>query len=550
MDVRCDKCQARYRIDDARVGPNGLTMRCGKCGNTFKVSKDASAAPAASKPPPAPAAPAEKPGSTMMFQAPKIPPKPAPAPSAPPAPPPAAPAENPGSTMMFQAPKIPPKPAPKPPPAVAPAAKISAPGEDSGSTMMFGTAPVAASKPAPAAAPPPKPAARPAPAPAPAPEPEPESQETDDEPTQNDSSDQIPTDAQHPRLSASNAAEVETATGAEAMEGLGLEGESSEPAAEEPEQARPGEPVGDDEVDAHAMTGESPDGGSDLPPAPKAPMSSGMKGAIAGVALVAVLGLAGGVYVMKFGKRPPPPAALEALRESKKLLAKDSLALFAQALETEEAARAAAPHSEFGEAHALRAEIELAWSDALADESALLADKSSKLDDEKKKADADAASTKAAAESKAHYKAALAAATLGAKSAPGSAELHLALADYYRAAKSQNYDRELKKAQAGKIDAGELAAVEGSKLLGEDDGAEKAIAKFKIALAADPQNARIQYRIAQAYALLKNDAEEKKALEATLKLSPTHERAKLLLESLASAAAPAPAAPAPEAAPQ
>ena len=42
MDVRCDKCQARYRIDDARVGPQGLTMRCGKCGNTFKVTKDTS----------------------------------------------------------------------------------------------------------------------------------------------------------------------------------------------------------------------------------------------------------------------------------------------------------------------------------------------------------------------------------------------------------------------------------------------------------------------------------------------------------------------------
>ena len=41
MEVRCDKCQARYRVDDARIGPQGLTMRCGKCQNTFKVTRPA-----------------------------------------------------------------------------------------------------------------------------------------------------------------------------------------------------------------------------------------------------------------------------------------------------------------------------------------------------------------------------------------------------------------------------------------------------------------------------------------------------------------------------
>src|SRR3954471_12649352 len=40
MDVRCDQCQARYRIDDSRVGPKGLAMRCGKCGNTFRLARD------------------------------------------------------------------------------------------------------------------------------------------------------------------------------------------------------------------------------------------------------------------------------------------------------------------------------------------------------------------------------------------------------------------------------------------------------------------------------------------------------------------------------
>src|SRR6267154_1600241 len=72
MEVRCDQCQARYRVDDARVGPKGLAMRCGKCGNTFRLARDGtvtkaavskassiptpgSATPLASKPsPPAP----------------------------------------------------------------------------------------------------------------------------------------------------------------------------------------------------------------------------------------------------------------------------------------------------------------------------------------------------------------------------------------------------------------------------------------------------------------------------------------------------------------
>src|SRR4051812_9745456 len=40
MEVRCDQCQARYRVDDTRVGPKGLAMRCGKCGNTFRLARD------------------------------------------------------------------------------------------------------------------------------------------------------------------------------------------------------------------------------------------------------------------------------------------------------------------------------------------------------------------------------------------------------------------------------------------------------------------------------------------------------------------------------
>src|SRR5256885_13350963 len=76
MEVRCDQCQARYRVDDARVGPKGLAMRCGKCGNTFRLARDGTvtkllgtrpstiptpgmATPLATKP---------SPGGTLVFQ--------------------------------------------------------------------------------------------------------------------------------------------------------------------------------------------------------------------------------------------------------------------------------------------------------------------------------------------------------------------------------------------------------------------------------------------------------------------------------------------------
>src|SRR5438552_2779327 len=104
MEARGDKSQARYRVDDARIGPQGLTMRCGKCQNTFKVMP-AGAVPEQPKPVPA-AAPAPKP-----------------APAAPkPAPRAAEPAPN--ATMVFgQSPAIAkpamPAPAARPPAAAA-----------------------------------------------------------------------------------------------------------------------------------------------------------------------------------------------------------------------------------------------------------------------------------------------------------------------------------------------------------------------------------------------------------------------------------------------
>ena len=35
------------RVDEGRVGPKGLAMRCGKCGNTFRLARDGTVTKAA-----------------------------------------------------------------------------------------------------------------------------------------------------------------------------------------------------------------------------------------------------------------------------------------------------------------------------------------------------------------------------------------------------------------------------------------------------------------------------------------------------------------------
>ncbi|PKN32396.1 MAG: hypothetical protein CVU63_19015, partial [Deltaproteobacteria bacterium HGW-Deltaproteobacteria-20] len=49
LKVECEGCQAPYRVDERRVPPGGLKMRCPKCGTTFVVKKGAPA-PAAAPP--------------------------------------------------------------------------------------------------------------------------------------------------------------------------------------------------------------------------------------------------------------------------------------------------------------------------------------------------------------------------------------------------------------------------------------------------------------------------------------------------------------------
>src|SRR5579883_2212551 len=69
LKVECEACKAPYQIDERRVPPAGLKMRCAKCGHSFLVTNPGAAAvptaatvPAMKKaeapggPPPAPAA--------------------------------------------------------------------------------------------------------------------------------------------------------------------------------------------------------------------------------------------------------------------------------------------------------------------------------------------------------------------------------------------------------------------------------------------------------------------------------------------------------------
>ncbi len=51
LKVDCEACQAPYQVDERRVPPTGLKMRCPKCGHSFVVPSPN--APAAAAPPPA-----------------------------------------------------------------------------------------------------------------------------------------------------------------------------------------------------------------------------------------------------------------------------------------------------------------------------------------------------------------------------------------------------------------------------------------------------------------------------------------------------------------
>jgi len=90
MIVLCPKCKTKYRVDETKVGPQGVKLRCSQCQTIFKVAMKAPAqAPVAAPRPEAPPAPAPK----AAVAPPPAPAQPAPAPApgitAPPPPPPA-----------------------------------------------------------------------------------------------------------------------------------------------------------------------------------------------------------------------------------------------------------------------------------------------------------------------------------------------------------------------------------------------------------------------------------------------------------------------------
>jgi predicted Zn finger-like uncharacterized protein len=52
MDVRCDRCQTEYELDDASVAEGGASVQCTSCGHTFVVTRRAAAV--TPTPPPVP----------------------------------------------------------------------------------------------------------------------------------------------------------------------------------------------------------------------------------------------------------------------------------------------------------------------------------------------------------------------------------------------------------------------------------------------------------------------------------------------------------------
>jgi len=248
-----------------------------------------------------------------------------------------------------------------------------------------------------------------------------------------------------------------------------------------------------------------------------------------------VLVLAGAlVAVKKLGPRAPPQAAVEALADASAAFEKDTLSSLGEAEAQAKAALQAAPKAHFPQAYARLAEVEIAWADALNDQAWFWGEKANRAlesGDDKKKAEAEAKAIALQDQAKARLKSAFEAAAAGNKMDPKSADVALALADYYRAARSRvNLNRELKRAALLKADEARIAFVQGAELAAQDEGAPKAVEKLKAALAATPQSARIRFRLAMAYLSMQKAADAKKELLETLRLSPQHERARMAME--------------------
>ncbi len=204
---------------------------------------------------------------------------------------------------------------------------------------------------------------------------------------------------------------------------------------------------------------------------------------------------------------------------------KDTLASIASAEgKAKDALDVAGPKSRFPEATAALARIEIQWADALYDQANAIAAK-----DEAKAGELQA-------QAKTKLKTAfdtVAQAFKADEKNKTSPELQLALADYYRAQRSNpNMKKALKAAQVLEADDARVALVQGLAAAQDEDGADKAMPRLKTALAANPQSARIHYRLAMVYVSMKDDAGTRSELQETLKLSPQHERARQALEQM------------------
>ncbi len=83
MIVKCPSCEAKYKLDPAKLSSPEPKIRCKKCGNVFKAVDEAAARPAAPAAPPAPPpTPPAAPASAAPAPTPAPSPAPAPAPAA------------------------------------------------------------------------------------------------------------------------------------------------------------------------------------------------------------------------------------------------------------------------------------------------------------------------------------------------------------------------------------------------------------------------------------------------------------------------------------
>ena len=493
MEVRCDKCQARYRVDGARIGPQGLTMRCGKCQNTFKVLRAAESEPAPPprlKPPPAP--PAKVAQTTMMFAAPAFP---------------AAPAAKPLAAAPATAP-------PRSP--AAPAAPAPPAGEAAGRTMMFQTGKLKAAAPSPAKNPQPPPAgtgtvvfSQPPVARPPAAKPAPTSPNavrstlpfgmpSAPNPVPN------PPPAPAPEPVAEPVAPVEERAA-----------ESEAPPEPAPSEAPPEPPQAAAEQNAAEPEQPAREPGT----FDKAPPRGLIIGVAAGLVLLLLIG-AGLVAYRKLSRPPPAAAAVEALAAAQADADKDSLASIASAeSKARDAVEVAGPRARFPQATALLARVQIQWADALEDQASQLADKGG---DEGRVAQLQA-------QAKAKLKSAFELLSPALKASKDSPDLQLAVADYYRA---QRLPSSMNRYLAGVKDDPRASLIQGMAAAQDEEGAARAVPLLKAALSTSPQSARIQYRLALAYLAGKDEASARAALNEALRLSPQHERARATLAQL------------------